>query len=80
MPTYIGHRRIMDDRESARRYRLAAGQGWRQFCELGLAFVLSSLIGLERQIHQKAAGLRTHTLVGTGAALFLLSAADGSIP
>ena len=24
MPTYIGHRRIMDDRESAHRYRLAA--------------------------------------------------------
>lgn len=50
----------------------AAGEGWRQVGELGLAFVLSSLIGLEREIRQKAAGLRTHTLVGTGAALFLL--------
>jgi putative Mg2+ transporter-C (MgtC) family protein len=51
---------------------LIAGQGWRQIGELGLAFGLSSLIGLEREIRQKAAGLRTHTLVGTGAALFLL--------
>jgi MgtC family len=39
-------------------------QGWRQVGELGLAFVLSSLIGLERQWRQKSAGLRTHTLVG----------------
>ncbi len=51
---------------------LIAGQGWRQVGELALAFSLSSLIGLEREIRQKAAGLRTHTLVGTGAALFLL--------
>lgn len=57
---------------SAQLVAVAAGQGWRQFWELGLAFVLSSLIGLEREIRQKAAGLRTHTLVGTGAALFLL--------
>jgi hypothetical protein len=28
MLTYIGRRGIMDDRESARRYRLAAGQGY----------------------------------------------------
>jgi putative Mg2+ transporter-C (MgtC) family protein len=51
---------------------LGAGQGWRQVWELGLAFGLSTLIGLEREVRQKAAGLRTHTLVGTGAALFLL--------
>src|SRR3984957_10003302 len=49
-----------------------AGQGWRQIGELSAAFALSSLIGVEREIRQKAAGLRTHTLVGTGAALFLL--------
>ena len=28
--------------------------------------------GLEREIRQKSAGLRTHTLVGVGAALFVL--------
>jgi len=48
------------------------GQGWPQLGELGAALVLSSLIGLERQIRQKSAGLRTHTLVGLGAALFML--------
>jgi putative Mg2+ transporter-C (MgtC) family protein len=51
---------------------LAGGQGWRQIGELGLAFTLSSLIGLEREFRQKAAGLRTYTLVGTGAALLLI--------
>jgi putative Mg2+ transporter-C (MgtC) family protein len=50
----------------------ANGQGWLQLGELGLAFVLSSLIGLEREWRQKSAGLRTHTLVGVGSALFLL--------
>jgi putative Mg2+ transporter-C (MgtC) family protein len=48
------------------------GQGWSQIGELGAALVLSSLIGLERQLRQKSAGLRTHTLVGLGAALFML--------
>ena len=48
------------------------GEGWRQATELGLALALSALIGLEREIRQKNAGLRTHTLVGVGAALFML--------
>lgn len=49
-----------------------SGQGIKQIAELALAFGLSSLIGLEREWHQKSAGLRTHTLVGFGAALFLI--------
>jgi putative Mg2+ transporter-C (MgtC) family protein len=49
----------------------AAGQGLRQLAELGLALVLSTLIGLERAVQQKSAGLRTHTLVGVGSALFM---------
>jgi putative Mg2+ transporter-C (MgtC) family protein len=48
------------------------GDGWRQAGELGLALVLSAAIGLEREVRQKNAGLRTHTLVGVGAALFML--------
>jgi putative Mg2+ transporter-C (MgtC) family protein len=48
------------------------GEGWRQVAELGLALALSGAIGLEREIRQKNAGLRTHTLVGVGAALFML--------
>jgi len=48
------------------------GQGLLQITELGLALVLSALIGVEREIRQKSAGLRTHTLVGVSAALFML--------
>jgi putative Mg2+ transporter-C (MgtC) family protein len=48
------------------------GQGWPQIGELGAALLLCSLIGLERQLRQKSAGLRTHTLVGIGSALFML--------
>ncbi|MGH3295237.1 MAG: MgtC/SapB family protein [Trebonia sp.] len=47
-------------------------EGWRQVAELCLALVLSAAIGLEREVRQKNAGLRTHTLVGVGAALFML--------
>jgi putative Mg2+ transporter-C (MgtC) family protein len=48
------------------------GQGLLQLEELTLAFVLSSLVGLEREIRQKSAGLKTYTLVGVSAALFML--------
>ncbi|HLH15119.1 MAG TPA: MgtC/SapB family protein [Solirubrobacteraceae bacterium] len=48
------------------------GQGFTQVGELALAFGLSSLIGIEREWRQKSAGLRTHALVGVGAALFVL--------
>lgn len=44
---------------------------------LALAGVLSSVIGLERQIRQKAAGLRTHALVGLGSALFTIVSGYG---
>ena len=49
-----------------------AGQGWLQLSELGLAFVLSAAIGLERELRQKSAGLRTYTLVGFASALIML--------
>jgi putative Mg2+ transporter-C (MgtC) family protein len=48
------------------------GQGWIQVGELGLAFLLSALIGIEREIRQKSAGLRTYTLVGFASALIML--------
>jgi putative Mg2+ transporter-C (MgtC) family protein len=48
------------------------GQGWLQLGELGLALVLSALIGIEREIKQKSAGLRTYTLVGLASALIVL--------
>jgi putative Mg2+ transporter-C (MgtC) family protein len=39
---------------------------------LGLALVLSSVIGVEREMGQKSAGLSTYTLVGVGSAVFML--------
>ncbi len=48
------------------------GQTTKQFLELGVAFVLSALVGLEREVRRKSAGLRTYTIIGTTAALFLL--------
>lgn len=44
---------------------------------LGLAFVLSAVIGMEREIRQKSAGLRTHAIVGTGSAVFTLVSSHG---
>jgi putative Mg2+ transporter-C (MgtC) family protein len=38
---------------------------------LSSAFVLGGLIGLERQIRQRTAGLRTNVLVAVGAAIFV---------
>ncbi|HIK27891.1 MAG: MgtC/SapB family protein [Oscillatoriaceae bacterium SKW80] len=40
-----------------------------------VAFLLGSAIGLERQWRQRMAGLRTNTLVATGAALFVMLSA-----
>jgi putative Mg2+ transporter-C (MgtC) family protein len=48
------------------------GQGWTQIAQFGIALFLSSAIGIEREIRQKSAGLRTYTVVGLGAALFTL--------
>src|ERR1700741_167435 len=48
------------------------GQGTRQIVELFAAFGLTALIGMEREIQGKSAGVRTQTIVGTAAALILL--------
>ena len=39
------------------------------FLRIAVAAGLSSLIGLEREIHGQPAGLRTHMILGVGAAL-----------
>lgn len=51
---------------------MAGGSGAAQALELLVALVLSSTIGVERELRQRSAGLRTHALVGLGAALFML--------
>ncbi len=42
-----------------------------------LAAVLGSILGYEREARSKTAGLRTHTLVALGAAMFTISGAFG---
>ena len=38
-----------------------------------LTLILTGLIGLERQVHQRDAGLRTHILVALGSCLIMLT-------
>src|ERR1700761_6324082 len=45
---------------------------WDIVWRIGLALLLSASIGLDRELRQKSAGLRTYTLVGVGSALFML--------
>ena len=40
---------------------------------LALAVVLGGLVGLERQMHRRSAGLRTHILVCLGSCLIMLT-------
>ena len=50
---------------------------WDVLVRLGVAAGLTGAIGLERELRERAAGLRTHMLVGVGAALFTLVSAYG---
>ncbi len=44
---------------------------------LALTFLLSAVVGAEREYRHKDAGLRTHVLVGLGSALFTVVSAHG---
>jgi putative Mg2+ transporter-C (MgtC) family protein len=48
------------------------------FLRLGAAVLAGALIGLDRQVRNKPAGLRTVSLVSLGAAVFVLAATGGS--
>lgn len=50
----------------------STGHQWGLLPPVLLALLLSTAIGLEREAGMKAAGLRTHTLVGVGSAVFML--------
>ena len=52
---------------------------WRLLAPLAVALLLCSLIGLERELAAKSAGLRTHTLVGVGSAAFMLVSKYGFV-
>ncbi|AZA14702.1 MgtC/SapB family protein [Corynebacterium choanae] len=47
---------------------------------VGSAFVLCLLLGVERHMHLKDAGIKTHVLVGVGACVFTLVSAYGFNP
>lgn len=54
------------------------------FINFAVAFLLGAIIGYERQYRQRTAGLRTNTLVATGAAIFVhlamsLNGPDGAV-
>ena len=52
--------------------------GWDDtLLRLAIAAALGGVIGLERELDEKAAGLRTHMLVSVGSALFTLVSAYG---
>ena len=40
--------------------------------KLIISFVLAALLGIEREIHKKPAGLRTHILVAVGTTIFTI--------
>lgn len=50
----------------------SSGGQWSLVLPVLLALALTTVIGLEREAGAKSAGLRTHTLVGVGAAVFML--------
>jgi putative Mg2+ transporter-C (MgtC) family protein len=50
---------------------------WEVLLRLALAAVLGATIGLEREIREREAGLRTHLLVSLGSALFTITSAYG---
>jgi len=45
---------------------------WQALVDIAIALGLCGVIGVEREWRQKSAGIRTHTLVGVGAALFMV--------
>ena len=46
---------------------------------VALAAVLGAALGIEREVQHKTAGLRTHTLVASGAALFSVAGASVAV-
>ena len=47
-------------------------QFWRVFIRLVLAMIVGAVVGVQRELSGKPAGIRTHMLVSLGAALFVI--------
>lgn len=52
---------------------------WRSVLRLVFAALCGAIVGLQREQMGKPAGLRTHMLVATGTALFVLAAAESEM-
>jgi putative Mg2+ transporter-C (MgtC) family protein len=56
---------------------------WQEFLAVSVRIViaafLGAILGLEREREGKAAGLRTHTLVSLGAAVFVLASTESGV-
>ncbi|PSB07456.1 hypothetical protein C7B61_08790 [filamentous cyanobacterium CCP1] len=52
---------------------------WDMMFRLGLAVFCGGVIGLEREVDEKPAGLRTHMLVSLGSAIFVMTAIQTGI-
>jgi putative Mg2+ transporter-C (MgtC) family protein len=63
---------VLDSLESSRTF---ANEGF-VLLQLGLACLLGGVIGFEREIRDRAAGLRTHMLIALAAALFTIIMAE----
>ncbi len=50
---------------------------WELFGRIALAGGITALLGLERELSRHPAGIRTHAIVGIGAALFTVAGAYG---
>jgi putative Mg2+ transporter-C (MgtC) family protein len=50
----------------------SSNEWWVAFERIGAAAVCGAVVGLNRNIHRKPAGLRTHAIVAIGAAVFTL--------
>jgi len=57
-----------------------AGEATRILTRLFMAMLLGGLIGYQREVSGKAAGLRTHMLVALGSALFVLVPLQAGVP
>src|SRR5262245_66126705 len=51
--------------------------GWDTFARLAVAAALGAAIGVERELRDREAGIRTHLLVALGACLFTIAGAYG---
>ncbi|MEN6478368.1 MAG: MgtC/SapB family protein [Anaerolineales bacterium] len=51
---------------------------WDYLIKIGIALLLGGIIGLDRELHDKPAGLRTNMLVSLAAAIYVMAAGEAA--